>query len=170
MIAERSWLNTQRAFAVRVPQLSLSNVWWPLRLNDTREDVEKALVLWFASTLGILTMIAHRVPTRGGWVQFKKPTLQQMPVLNVTALTNKQISDLAASYDALAKEELCTFPYLADDPVRAQIDDAVAKTLSLPHLGVLRNELAFEPVITQRSCGRLEPEDKADEALQFELL
>jgi hypothetical protein len=169
MIAERSRLNTQRALAVRVPEPSLANVWWPLRLRHDNEQAEKALVLWFASTLGLVTMIAHRVPTEGAWVQFKKPTIERLPVLNVGALSEPQLAQLAACYDTVALEELDTLPNIAVDATRAEIDSVVARVLGLPPLAALRAELALEPIISLRPCGS-EAVAEAEQALQFELL
>ena len=91
MIAERSRLNTQRALAVRLSERGLSNVWWPVTLIEENEKAEKVLALWLNSTLGILTMVAHRVPTEGAWVQFKKPTIENLPILNVLALSATQL-------------------------------------------------------------------------------
>jgi hypothetical protein len=170
MLAERSWLNTQRALAIRVPQPSLANVWWPLRLHDGDELAEKALVLWFASTLGLLTMIAHRVPTRGAWVQFKKPTLERLPVLDTRELSRAQLKQLAGSFDTLAFDELDTLPNMSRDPVRDEIDSAIARVLGLPSLAALREELASEPVITLRRCDGGETFDQVEDVLQFELL
>jgi hypothetical protein len=106
MIAERSRLNTQRALAVRLPERGLSNVWWPVSLHKKDERAEKVLALWLNSTLGILTLVAHRVPTEGAWVQFKKPTIENLPILDVLSLSESQLTSLAGAYEKLASEEL----------------------------------------------------------------
>src|SRR5581483_8976499 len=59
MLAERLRLNSQCLAAVRLPQLALSNTWWPLRLHGNDERREKALVLWCNSTMGLVNLIAH---------------------------------------------------------------------------------------------------------------
>jgi hypothetical protein len=169
MIAERSRLNTQRALAVRLPAKGLSNVWWPVRLHKDDERAEKVLALWLNSTLGIMTMVAHRVPTEGAWVQFKKPTIEELPILDVLALSESQLKRLAGAYDTLANEELNTMQNMAEDPTRCAADDAFAKVLGLPSLDNLRSELAVEPVICNRPLGRdlpIVPENQ----LQFELM
>ena len=79
MLSERMRLNTQRVFAIRLPDRALSNVSWPFWMNEANEKAEKALVLWINSTLGILLAVGHRVPTQGPWVQFKKPVLAALP-------------------------------------------------------------------------------------------
>jgi hypothetical protein len=169
MIAERSRLNTQRTLAVRLPERGLSNVWWPVCLLKENENAEKVLALWLNSTLGILTLVAHRVPTEGAWVQFKKPTIEKLPVLDVLALPTSQLAQLARAYDAVARTELNTIQNMADDPVRAFADDAFARVLGLPSLHSLRAELAAEPVICNRPIGHDVPL-QPDAQLQFELI
>jgi hypothetical protein len=170
MIAERSWLNTQRSFAVRLDVDALSNVWWPVRLRRENELAEKVLVLWLNSTLGLLTTIAHRIPTRGAWIQFKKPTIENLPVLDVTSLPKGQLRQLAGVYDAVANMGLSKFTNMANDPIRSDIDHAFAQVLNLPPLNDVRAELAEEPIIKLRPCIEedvpLVPEDQ----LEFELL
>lgn len=100
MIAERSRLNTQRALAVRLPQRGLSNVWWPVKLHNEDERAEKVIAMWLNSTLGTLTLVAHRVPTEGSWVQFKTPTIENLPILDVRALSERQLTQLASSYES----------------------------------------------------------------------
>lgn len=148
MLAERLWLKTQRVFAVRLNKKALANVWWPFALGQDDEGAEKALVLWLNSTLGLLTLLAHREETRGAWVDFKKPTLAAMPVLDVRALSARQREALAAAFDRLGAEPLLPFPFMADDHVRAEIDRVVAQTLALPDFTVLRQLLAREPVVS----------------------
>ncbi|MFL6846451.1 MAG: hypothetical protein ACJ8ER_16410 [Allosphingosinicella sp.] len=170
MVAERSWLFTQRALAVRLSEPALANVWWPLQIKGNNQKAEKALIVWLASSLGLLTMIAHRVPTRGAWVQFKKPTLERMPVLNVLTLSKMQLTQLAETYDTIAFDELQTLPNLAIDPLRSEIDSAISKILGLPSLASLRTQLADEPIITLRRCGGIKKPVAPEDILQFELL
>jgi hypothetical protein len=170
MIAERSWLNTQRTLAVRLSSPALSNVWWPLRLRTENQDAEKALVLWLNSTLGLLTSLAHRVPTRGAWIQFKKPTVQNMPVLNVLALSEGWLRRIASAYDAIAARELSTFVDMARDETRTDIDDLFSRVLDLPPVHELRAELAEEPIIKLRPCSEEQLIPEPDDQLQFELI
>lgn len=153
VLAERLRLNTQRLAAVRVTERVLSNVWWPFAGHQDGEQLEKALVLWLNSTLGLLILLAHREETEGAWVKFKKPTLKGMPVLDVRALADKQREALAQAYDDLCGKTLLPFPEMDADPVRREIDGVIAKTLRLPDFGVLREMLAREPVVCLRALG-----------------
>ncbi|MCI0429071.1 MAG: hypothetical protein L0210_00810 [Rhodospirillales bacterium] len=150
MLAERMWLATQRLTAVMLADPGLSNVWWPTRLlfDDVRK--EKALALWLNSTLGLLLLIAHRVPTRGPWVQFKKPVLEQLPVVDVRKLSEKALDSLAKAYDAIAEDALEPIAALERDPNRKAIDAALRHALSLPDLTPIAALLAREPIICNR--------------------
>lgn len=147
LLAERLRNNTQRLAALRLDTPVLSNVWWPLALHNQNHKDEKVLVLWMNSTLGLLLLWAHREETEGAWVDFKKPVLSAMPVLDVRALTTAQRQRLATAYDQLSVQPLLPFPQMARDPTRRAIDEAIAKALGLPDFGVLRELLAREPVI-----------------------
>jgi hypothetical protein len=149
LIADRMWLNTQRLTAVLLPEPVLSNVWWPLKLRDGLDDRHaKVLTLWLNSTLGLLLLLANRVETRGAWVQFKKETLHNLPVLDVRKLKAGQLKRLTDAFDRLAKVPLRPLPQMAEDEGRAAIDDAIRRALNLGDLTKLRHALAREPVIT----------------------
>lgn len=152
LVGARLWLNTRRLWAVRLPAPVLSNVWWPLSLKEglKTELHEKALVLWCNSTLSLLLLLAHRQETRGAWVQFKKPVLGNMPVLNLPILSQAQLEALAAAYDEVCDQGLRSFPEMVHDPVRARIDAAISEALGLPDLSILRRLLAQEPVVGLR--------------------
>lgn len=152
LLAERMWLRTQRLVAVHLDQPVLSNVWWSFALNGevNQTEASKALVLWLNSSMALLTLFATRDETRGAWVDFKKPSLAAMPVLDVRKLTDEQRSTLAAAYDRVCEQELKPLPDMANDPVRADIDAAIAATLGLQDFSVLRTLLAREPVVCMK--------------------
>ncbi|HZA21565.1 MAG TPA: hypothetical protein VFA32_03000, partial [Dehalococcoidia bacterium] len=145
LIAERLWLKTQRLVSVYVDTPVLSNVWWPF--NQGGENEGKPLAIWLNSTLGLLILWAEREETRGAWVDFKKPVLTGMPVLDLSALSSVQKDAMAAAYDQLCQSPLLPFPQMAQDPVRRDIDKAIAQVLGLPDFSVLRDLLAQEPVV-----------------------
>ena len=104
-------------------------------------------MLWLNSTLALITLFATRDETRGAWVDFKKPSLGTMPVLDISALSSDQIAILATAYDRICNSELKPLPQMASDDVRAQIDSAIAKALNLPDFSILRTMLGREPVV-----------------------
>ena len=147
VIGERLWLKTQSLVATKINQRVLSNVWWPFSFHQDAQIDEKCLVIWLNSTLGLLIMWSLREETRGAWIDFKKPVLAAMPVLDIRALSGQQKIAVSDAYDRLCREELLPFPQMAQDPVRAQMDDAISQALGLPDLRPLRELLAREPVV-----------------------
>lgn len=147
LLGERLRLNTQRLAAVKLDRKVLSNVWWPLLLHSDNDLEEKALVLWLNSTLALFLLLIHRQETEGAWVDFKKPVLEGMPVLDIPSLPSAQRQSLADAYDRISNSVLLPFPEMAHDPTRAQIDATIQQVLGLPDFAILRELLSREPVV-----------------------
>ena len=126
----------------------LSNVWWPVRVND--EPIEKALTAWLNSSLGLLTMVAQRTSTEGSWVALKKTDLEKLPVLNVNRISPTQLQNLSYLFDKLTDADFQRLPALPHDPARQTLDDGLAQILNLPNLTTLRHLLATEPTISNQ--------------------
>jgi hypothetical protein len=92
-------------------------------------------------------LAAHRVPTEGPWVQFKKPVLEALPVLDVRKLSDKALDSLAKAYDVIADDALEPIAALESDPNRKAIDAALRHALSLPDLAPVAALLGREPII-----------------------
>jgi hypothetical protein len=160
LLAERLWLKTVRTVSVHMTEKVLSNVWWSFVFREQKDakisDAEKALVLWLNSTLGIMILLGQREETRGAWVDFKKPSLLSMPVLEVWSLSAANLNRLAQTYDQLADNTLLTLAEIDCDTTRRAIDEALGEVLGLPDLSILRDLLAREPIV-RLSLGRLLP-------------
>ena len=137
LIAERLRLNTTRVIAMRTDARVLSNVWWPVKIDEVAH--EKALAI-----------VAQRTSTEGSWVGMKKADLEQLPTLEVRALTPKQLQALSQLFNDAAADEFQRLPAMADCPARRRLDNGLSDTLGLPDLDGLRRLLASEPVITNR--------------------
>lgn len=149
LIAERMWLNTQSAPAMLVTKPVLSNVWWPVQLrNDTNDSAAKALIVWLNSTLGLLILLSYRAETRGAWVDFKKPTLQNLPVLNLLTLKKEAMGTLVRCFDEVAGGSIQPLQKIAEDEARKKIDASVCEALGLPDLAELRGRLSLEPILS----------------------
>jgi hypothetical protein len=148
LITMRSWLKTKRMVSLRMSERVLSDVWWPFALKKSDEEAEKALVLWLNSTLGLMLLLAHREETRGAWVQFKKPVLGSMPVLDLSQLPSGSLKKLVTAYDELHASPLLPLPDMGTDSTRARIDSAVCEALDLPAIDGLRRLLGQEPLVT----------------------
>jgi hypothetical protein len=150
LITMRSWLKTKTLVAVRLNEKVLSDVWWPFAFKKPGlgEQAEKALVLWLNSTLGVILLLAHREETRGAWVQFKKPVLGSMPVIDLGGLSSKRLKKLASAYEELKDSPLQPLPNMGTDSMRARIDSSVCEALNLPPIDAIRRLLGQEPLIT----------------------
>ena len=146
LVSERLWLETNRVIAMRSDAKVLSNVWWPVLLEDT--SAEKALAVWLNSSLGLLTILAQRTTTRGGWVAMKKADLEQLPVLDTNRLSPSQLKAMADLFDELAEEEFERLPAMRECQTRRALDDGLSRILGLPDLSPLRTLLATEPVVS----------------------
>jgi len=159
-LSARTRLNSKALTAIRLDQDALSDVWWPVKLGTPKAkristekrltNQEKALTLWFNSTLGMLLLLCFREDTEGAWIQFKKPSLEACPVLDITTLKHQVIDQLAEVYDSLCHKSLSPFPGMGSDPVRAELDSKLGEVIGLPDMKTLRECLAREPFICLR--------------------
>jgi len=114
------------------------------------ESIEKALALWLNSSLGLLTALAQRTSTRGGWVALKKADLQELPVLDARHLSPAERQALSRLFDQIAEAEFQQLPAMHYCPARRAIDEGLSEVLALPDLSTLRHLLASEPVISNQ--------------------
>ena len=148
LVSERLWLETTRVVAMRSDVRVLSNVWWPVRVED--EATEKALAVWLNSSPGLLTILARRTSTRGGWVAMKKVDLEELPVLDTRQLSPAQLQAMSDLFDGLVEAEFERLPRMADCTARCNLDDGLSQILDIPNLHTLRDLLASEPVVSNR--------------------
>ena len=147
-IAERLRLDTIRVVAMCADQPVLSNVFWEVKTANDKQD--NALAVWLNSSLGLLTLMATRTTTEGGWVSIKKGDLGRMPVLDVRELSARQIADMSKLFDDLSDASFERLPGMVDCPTRSKLDNGLAEILDLPDLLPLRRLLASEPVVSNR--------------------
>lgn len=148
LVSERLRLDTVRVAAMRAEEEVLSNVFWELQVENV--ETEKAIAIWINSSLGILTLLAQRTSTMGGWVAMKKTDLRNLPILDPRQLTDAQLKDLSDLFDNLADAEFERLPQMAQCPARTALDDGISDILGLPDLRRLRVLLASEPVVCNR--------------------
>ena len=148
LVGERLRLDTNRVVAMCSEIRVLSNVWWPVKVDN--RSAEKALAVWLNSSPGLLTILARRTSTEGGWVAMKKGDLEELAVLDVRAISSPQLKRLERLFDKVAHEEFERLPGMALCPARRSLDDGIARILDLPDLGKLREMLASEPVVSNR--------------------
>lgn len=128
--------------------------WISIRLAS--EEQEKALVAWANTTLGLLLHWYHANKQQSGRGNIGRTALQDLPILDVTTLTPKQLEAAVTIFDDLKRKTMLPFHELDKDPVRKELDIRFgAEVLSLPAailqsggaLELVRMKLAQEPSI-----------------------
>lgn len=125
----------------------------PVRLKEETPERSKAMVLWLNSTLSTMMIAMYSVNCGGSKVMFSKEAAENLPALNLDALSSAQITALAEEFDIIAEMQFGKIPEMAEDPARIAIDDALVKTLDLRDFDFngLRHALADEPIINGKS-------------------
>lgn len=160
LLVNRLRTNTHRLIAIGLDKEAFGNTWIALKLRNLSDVQQKALLLWFNSTLGILSLFGNRIITEGAWMNIKKFAWERMPTLDVRALSKEQLRTLGNTYDGIADSELSPIAQLNDDETRKQIDSALAKAMGSPDLTAVRALLATEPGL---SAVELSPRHEDDE-------
>jgi type I restriction-modification system DNA methylase subunit len=154
LIVERAWLKTYPVLAIHLNNAVLSNVWWPVKLDDI--SLSKFLSVWINSTFGFLLFSSIAEVTRGPWIKIKKKYLQNMYVLDINKLNKHQRDALLQLYDkqvASAKISELRFKAppeeFAQPDARKIIDEEICNILGLKlNLGTLYRMLSTEPMLT----------------------
>ena len=143
-------LNLARVAAVMLPEPAVGSRWVPCRPKTS--GTAKALCLYLNSTLGLLSLLGERDNRAPSYPSFGLDTLRSAPVPDLATLGHEERDLLSGWFDWLQNQPLLPFPLMAEDPVRAQIDDAVVQALALDAdwIATIRRELAREPSINDR--------------------
>jgi len=153
LVVERARLNTYTVLATYLEEDILSNVWWPVKVEN---EVAKILAIWLNSTMGLLLLLSIAEVTQGPWVKFKKEHLWEMPIIDVDRIGRKAKAGLLSLYDKeVHGTRICESPLkalpreFADPLVRKEIDEEICRILGLDlKLDTLYKLLAKEPMIT----------------------
>ena len=153
LIVERAWLSTYTVLSTYSNEDVLSNVWWPIKLDD---DIAKLLAVWINSTFGFLLLSSIAEVTRGPWVDFKKEYLWNLPVIDVNNLKKEKRQAFLDLYDkSLNGERICELKFkalpeeFANPSARKIIDEEICKILGLDlNLEALYKLLSKEPMLT----------------------
>jgi len=128
--------------------------WISIRLAT--EDQEKALVAWANTAFGLILHWYHANKQQAGRGNIGRTALQDLPVLDVTAITPTKLEAAVRIFDDLKDEQLRPLHELDKDPVRRKLDERFAvDVLGLPATAVqpggpvelVRMKLAREPSV-----------------------
>jgi hypothetical protein len=128
---------------------------WP-SIKLASPELEKALVLWGNSSLGLLLHWWHANKQQAGRGRIVITALSSLPVLDVTTLSEEAVTKAVSIFDEMKYNELRPINEIATDAVRHQIDTRLCtEVLGFPAelvapdgpLALLRQKLALEPSI-----------------------
>ena len=153
MISFRIFLPTIRCMSVRLNQKALGSLWIPCKPHESTLDaitMEKALCAYFNSVVGILAILGDRTNKKPTYPQMSMDDLRRIPVPDFTALSEAEVMQLAATYDALCNFTLLPLPQIMEDETRQALDRAVVSALGINDeiIANIRRELSREPSVT----------------------
>ncbi len=130
--------------------------WVSIKLTST--DLEKILVLWGNSALGILLYWWHANKQQSGRGSIGISALQTLPVLDIRNLDKGQLTEATKLFDEISKKPLLPLHQMEVDMTRIELDTKFfTRVLGVQpsilasggQLDLLRRKMALEPSI----CG-----------------
>ena len=155
LLVSRIRTNTHRLIATSFESKVLGNTWWAFSERDLTDQKRKALLLWLNSTFGILSLYGQRVVTAGAWMSIKKPAWSSMQVLDVRELSDCQLEQMEATFEAVVNESLKPVAELNFDPVRMKIDEDICRIMKIPDIESVRQLLAREPSLSAKKISAI---------------
>lgn len=146
-------LNTARVAAVWSAQPAVGSLWIPCRLvNFDEEATEKALTVYFNSSVGLLALLGGRSNKVLSRPEFSMDALRSVPVPNFGKLGNAARDRLTQAYESLSATPLLPLPWMDADPARQALDDAVIQAIGIDAgwAAEIRRALSEEPCVTQK--------------------
>jgi hypothetical protein len=110
LVPNRIRFNTTHVISMLCDEKVISNMFYVLRLKDETEDRLKAICLWLNTTWGILTVLASREETHGAFISLNMSHWRLLPVLNVDALDQKNIEELALLFYKFKNVQMSRIP------------------------------------------------------------
>ncbi|MCL0029632.1 N-6 DNA methylase [Dehalococcoidia bacterium] len=140
LVPDRIRITTAHVVSMMSDEPTLSNIFYALCLKDEHKDKLKALCIWLNTSWGILTVLASREETEGGWISLKMSQWRLLPVLNIDQLPEEKLKGLAEVYGRFRDTDLGRIP--EQYGVKGQMSKSrVALDLSfLKVMGVLATE------------------------------
>jgi hypothetical protein len=147
--------NSQSTSMQFTPRRTIGGRAWQSIKLDSAEH-EKALVLWANTSFGILLRWWHSNKQQAGRGNVGKTSMEDLPILNIAALTAQQLAKAVEIFDDTCEKALLPIHEIDRDPVREELDGRFARdVLGAPSailrpdgpLHLLRKKLAQEPSI-----------------------
>ena len=161
LLPHRLFLPTARVATVRLSTPVLGSLWTPCRLAvwlDSLPESEKALCVYFNSSVGLLSILGDRTNKKPTYPQFSLDDLRKLVVPDFATIGEDVVAALAEIYNTHASDVLLPLPQMNECPVRRALDDAVIAALDLDEetVATIRRSLAAEPSVTGRRYSALQ--------------
>ena len=150
--------NSQPTAACMTPEPSIGGKSWPnIVLREKRQ--EKALAVWLNTSLGLITHWSRSNRTQNGLGYLSRRQTGNLPVLDVTQLTNRQLNRMEEIFEQVKDLPMLPANEAWHDPIRAELDRRVlTEALELEQETVdrtreLRNRWCLEPTVQARKGG-----------------
>jgi len=147
--------NSQSTGMQFTPRSAIGGRAW-LSIKMSSLNLEKALVLWANTSLGMLLRWWHSNKQQSGRGNIGKTALQSMPTMDVSALKPAQLEKAAKLFDETSGKRMLPLHQIDKDTIRKELDEQFGReVLGLPAslfasggpVEILRLKLAQEPSI-----------------------
>lgn len=144
LIATKFRTTNGRLTALYSDEPSIGSGWIPVRVSD--EHTAKALAVWWNSTPVRMMLLNRRSKT----LDYPQWSLEHQKEICIPKPENVGWQALRAAYDRVYNIELLPLKHASEDPARAIIDEAAARTLDTNPKVIAnwRERLALEPTIS----------------------
>ncbi len=158
LLTTRVNLPTIRTPIVRADRAVVGSSWVPCNIDVSSTDLpawEKALCVFLASSLGILSILGHRTNRKPTYPSLSLDDLRKLTVPNFATLGAGVVSGLVTTFDNCASKTLLPLHQMDSDLVRRDLDGAVCTALGVDSelVSTIRHQLAAEPSVTGRRYG-----------------
>lgn len=160
--------NSQSTAMQFTPRRAIGGRAWP-SISLASSEQEKALVLWANTSLGLLLHWWHANKQQAGRGNVTRSALETLPILDVAALTSRQLKKAVQIFHEISGQELLPVHEIDRDTARKQLDlKFLHGVLGLPELlfqsegpfDLLRMKLSLEPSVRG---GKSNPTDLLDD-------
>jgi len=110
LVPDRIRVDTAHVISMICTENVLSNIFYALKLKEENIHKLKALCLWLNTTWGVLTVLANKQETEGGWISLKISQWRLLPVLNVDQLSDSKLKLLSTIYDKFKRHDMGRLP------------------------------------------------------------
>jgi len=136
LLPNRIRIDTTHVISMLSNEPTISNIFYTIKLKNESLEKLKSLCLWLNTTWGILTVLASREDTHGGFIGLNMSQWRLLPVLNVDILEEKKLESIAGIFDQFKNIDLGRIPEQYDitkdtGQGRIQLDLAFLKALGI---------------------------------------